>query len=171
MPMARMLARQSVGGSVGQDDLEAEAYAALVEAAQSFDPDHGASFAIYARPRILGALRDYRRFLFHAGWRRGAAESPVFERLRITEDLPGRVLGKEPDAPVDEGLDHPIALVESIIRLLPRSEATTCRLLYVEGKSYDETAEALGCSRGHVKRLHGEAVARLRRTYQEALAG
>jgi RNA polymerase sigma factor (sigma-70 family) len=171
MPMARMLARRSVGGSVGHDELQAEAYAALVEAAQSFDPEHGANFAIYARPRILGALRDYRRFLFHAGWRGGGDESPVFERRRITDDLPGRVLGKEPDTPVGQGLDQPIALVESILRLLSRSEAMACRLIYVEGKTYHETAEALGCSKVEVWRLHSEAMDWLRRSYQEALAG
>jgi RNA polymerase sigma factor (sigma-70 family) len=170
MPMARMLARQAGGGSVDRDEMEAEAYAAVVEAAQSFDPDHGADFAVYARPRILGALRDYRRFLFHAGRRAGSHGSPVFERLSATDVLHGRVLGREPEAPPGEGLDS-LAVVESIIRLLPRSEATACRLIYVEGKSYDETSKALGCSKGHLSRIHSEAMDRLRRTYREALAG
>ena len=56
------------------------------------------------------------------------------------------------------------------LRLLPRSEATACRLLYVEGMSYAETAESLGCSKGHLSRLHTDAMARLRRVHGEALA-
>jgi RNA polymerase sigma factor for flagellar operon FliA len=170
MPIARMLARQAARKSGGFDDLEAEAYAALVEAARSFDPDRGVNFAVFARPRILGALRDYRRFLFHAGRTGDPQESPVFQRLSTTEVFKGRVLGREPDAPPGEGLDS-LAVVESILRLLPRSEATACRLLYVDGMSYAETAESLGCSKGHLSRLHTEAMARLRRDYREALAG
>jgi RNA polymerase sigma factor (sigma-70 family) len=170
MPMARALARQAGGASAGSDDLEAEAYAALVEAAQSFDPDRGVDFAFHARSRILGALRDYRRFLFHMGRKGQVHESPVFERLGPSHDRHGIVLGKEPEAAPSAGLES-LEAVESIIRLLPRSEATACRLLYVEGKSYAETAATIGCSKGHLSRLHTEAMARLRRVYGEALAG
>ena len=66
---------------MADDELRAEAYAALVEAAQAFDPDRGVDFPVYARPRILGAIRDYRRFLFHANWKGRNAEPPVFKRL------------------------------------------------------------------------------------------
>jgi RNA polymerase sigma factor (sigma-70 family) len=170
MPMAQRLARQAVGGWLHADDLESEAYAALVEAARSFDPANGTNFALYARPRILGTLRDYRRFLCMNDRTRSAAGCPVFERVRITDDLPGRILGKEPEGPLGDASELHEA-VEAVIRRLPRLEAVACRLLYVEGKSHDEAAEALGCSKGHLYRIHSGAMERLRRHYGEALAG
>lgn len=171
LPMAQKLARQSGVKPVRTDELEAEAYGALVDAARTFDPDRGVDFAVYARPRIVGALRDYARFLFHGDvkdWRR---QPPVFERLSPTEELQGRVLGmEEPHAPF--GPDFEVAeAVESMIRRLKPPEATACRLLYFEGKSFGEAAEVLGCTKGYVSRLHSDALERIRRVHRGALAG
>jgi RNA polymerase sigma factor (sigma-70 family) len=170
MPLARTLARRAGGKLVDRDEMEAEAYAALVEAARTFDPDRGVNFAVHARPRITGALRDYRRFLFHANWKGARDESPVFQRLAITDDLHGRVLGMEPDEPLGRDFELPEA-VASVVRRLPRSQADACRLIYFEDKSYRETAEILGCTKGCVTRLHIDTLARLRHDYREALAG
>lgn len=170
MPMAEALARQAQGSTVSGEELTAEAYAALVEAATAFDPDRGVSFAQYARPRIVGALRDYRRFLFHANWKGGSAESPVFERLGVSDEIHGRVLGKEPeDAP---GRDGEIAdAVAAVVRRLPRSESDACRLIDLEGKSYEEAAALLGCTKGYLSRLRSVAIDRLRSEFREALVG
>ena len=170
MPLARAMARQAGGKLVDRDELEAEAYAALVEAARTFDPERGVSFAVHARPRITGALRDYRRFLFHANWRGTRGELPIFQRLAITGNVHGWVIGRRPEGPPGKDFELPEA-VESIIRLLPRSQANACRMLYVEGKSFGETAEALGCTKSYVSRLHSDALERLRHDYREALAG
>jgi RNA polymerase sigma factor (sigma-70 family) len=170
MPLARTLARQAGGASVRSDELEAEAYAALVEAAQSFDAERGVNFAIYARLRIVGALRDYRRFLFHAAWRGESHEIPVFQRLGRSDDSHGWVLGKEHDAPLG-AYSESLEAAESVIRLLPRSQAMACRMIYIEGKSQDEAARAIGCTKSYVSRLHAEALTRLGRDHREALAG
>lgn len=168
MPMARAVARRAGIKGVRYEELQAEAYSALVEAARTFDPDRGVSFAVHARPRVMGALRDYRRFLFHANWKGPRLESPRFQPLPVTETLHGRVLGIKPDEPVGRSLEMPEAFA-SIIRLLPRSEAEACRLLYFEDKSVEEAAETLGCNKGYVSRLHGGAMERLRH-HREALA-
>ena len=170
MPMAEALARQAQGGAVPGDELKAEAYAALVEAATAFDPDRGVGFAQYARPWIVGAIRDYRRFLFHANWRGRGEEAPVFERLGAPDEVHGRVLGKEAEeAP---GRDTEIAeAVAAAVRRLPRSESAACRLIDLEGRSYGEAAELLGCTKGYLSRLRSEAMDRLRREYREALVG
>ena len=170
MPMARALARQAGWPLSRNDELEAEAYAALVESAQSFDPDRGVNFAVFARLRIVGALRDYRRFLFHATCRGSTKESPLFERLSGTDTNNGRIIGREPESPTGAYFEA-IEAVESAIRLLPRSHAVACRMIYLEGKSQDETAQALGYSKGYLSRLHGDAIERLRRDHREALAG
>lgn len=171
LPMAQRLARQVAAKMVHPDELEAEAYAALVDAARTFEPGRGVDFSIFARPRIMGAIRAYRRFLFHANWRGDHQASPVFERLQIRDNIPGRVLAMaEPDP--SRGPEFEVAEeAEAIIRRLPQSEATACRLLYLEGKSCGEAAEVLGCSKGYVSRLHSEAIERIRRVHQELRAG
>jgi len=170
MPLARALARQAAADRSSLDEFEAEAYAALVDAARSFDPDRGVHFAVHARIRIRGALRDYRRFLFHAGWRGEPEMAPVFERLNFADAPCGQFIGMAPEAEVGQAGELHEA-VESVIRRLPRAQAAACRLIYIEGKSGDETASALGLSAGYVSRLHGEALAVIGRTYREALAG
>lgn len=169
MPLAQSMARRAADKRMRMDELEAEAYAALVEAVRTFDPARGVDFGVFARPRINGALRDYRRFLFHASTRSGSKESPVFERMTVTPDLHGRVLGVEPPTPPGQDLEvHDV--VESILRRLPRPEAAACRSIYVEGRSQEETAQILGYSKGYLSRLHNEALERIRRVHLEALA-
>ena len=51
--------------------------------------------------------------------------------------------------------------VEKWIRRLPRAQAAACRLIYLHGKSQDEAAELVGCSKSYMSRLHREAIARL----------
>ena len=165
MPMARTLAREAMGGTMSIEELEAEAYAALVDAARTFDPDRGVNFAVHARTRIVGAIRDYRRFLFHASWKGDAHESPVFQRQSTTDEICGRVLGKERHTPAVQEFDTHEA-VDSVIRLLPDSHAVACRLIYIEGKSQDEAAEILGYSKGYFSRLHSDAISRLSSKYR-----
>ncbi len=169
MPMARAMARQFGCGPAWQEDMEAEAFAALVDAARTFNPGRGVDFSVHARPRITGALRDYKRFLFHAGFRGQFSKSPVFRSHSITDDTRGTFLGIEADAPPGREIDCRDS-VEDILRRLPRTEAMACRSLYVEGKSAEETARELGCSRGHLSRLHNGALERIRRVYCENIA-
>jgi RNA polymerase sigma factor (sigma-70 family) len=170
MPLARAMSRPFQSPLLNLDELQAEAYAALVDAARLFDPGHGADFSVYARPRILGALRDYRRFVLHAGSKGKRRKRPVFERLRVSDDGRGWVIGKQPEPPPGQEIES-LDVVESVIRRLPRPQALTCRSIYIEGYSAQETAEALGFSEGYVSRLHGEALTVIGRDYREALIG
>src|SRR5262249_2979543 len=68
MPLARAIALQIRKKTMRYDELQAEAFAALVEAARRFDPGLGVDFSVFARPRIVGAIRDYRRFLLYRAW-------------------------------------------------------------------------------------------------------
>jgi RNA polymerase sigma factor (sigma-70 family) len=170
MWFAKKLARQVSCPELDIDELRSEAYEALVDSARLFDPAHGADFSVYARPRIVGALRDYRRFALGVRQKGGAAVSPVLERLQISDETRGRVVGREPEPSPGQEMESLEAL-ESVIRRLPRPQALTCRSIYIEGKSPQEVAAALGYSVGHVSRLHGDALAAIGRHYCAALAG
>jgi RNA polymerase sigma factor (sigma-70 family) len=170
MPLARAIALEVLNKTMRYDELEAEAFAALVEAARGFDPGQGVDFSVYARPRIVGALRDYRRFLLYRAWEVRSSKKPEFERMRTVEVRQGWIVGKEPDRPVGQQAELSEALA-SVLGRLPPPEATACRLLYLEGKSGAETAHALNCTEGHVSRLRGEALEHIRRVYAKALVG
>ena len=169
MAMARALARKATGSSPVYEDMEAEAYAVLVEAGRRFDPAFGVNFATFARPRIVGALRHDRRFLTQAsrGAGRRVAGVPPTGKGRPRA---GPRAGPEPDPPVGHDFEVSEA-VALIFRHLPRSQAVACRMLYFEEKSYEDTAQALHCTRGQLCRSHHQTLARLRDNLADALAG
>jgi DNA-directed RNA polymerase specialized sigma subunit len=49
-------------------------------------------------------------------------------------------------------------MVESFLRRLPRVHAKACRFIYIDGKSQDEAAALLGCSKSYLSRLHRAAL-------------
>ena len=61
LPLARKLALRYRGAGEPLDDLIQVASLGLIKAADRWDPDHGAPFAGYAVPTMLGELRHYFR--------------------------------------------------------------------------------------------------------------
>jgi len=87
LPLVGHVVRETmsrVPGHVSRDDLTSAGMMALVQAATSFDPDRGASFATYASTRIRGAIVDELRGL---DW----ASRSVRRRARQVEDARGRI--------------------------------------------------------------------------------
>jgi len=171
LPLARALARGYRIGRVDElEELESTAYVALVEAAQSFDPGRNVNFATFARHRIRGALRDYQRLLLSESWRGDPTQRPVFKSLGKNSEQHGWVLGVEPDRPVGAQIESTEA-VEEWLRRLPQAHAVACRHIYIHGKSQDEVAALVGCSKSFLSRLHREAISWLIQDYQAARAG
>jgi len=133
-------------GPSEDEELQSAAYMALVEAALTFDPARKVNFATYARHRIRGALRDYQRLVLADGWKGDPAHRPVFETFRGDIEEYGRVLGAEQGSPVGAEMESTEA-VEKWLRRLPRAQAAACRLIYLHGKSQDEAAALVGCSK------------------------
>lgn len=158
LPLARSLAQRIARYWPDQrDELESTAFMALVEAAQSFDPERKVGFATFARFRIRGALRDFQRLLNSAGWRGDRERTPVFQRLGKDAEQHGQVIGIVPDPPVGANIEA-VEAVEDWLGRLPKAHAAACRLIYVHGKSQDEAAAHVGCSKSYLSRLHREAI-------------
>ncbi|MFI5456310.1 MAG: sigma-70 family RNA polymerase sigma factor [Isosphaerales bacterium] len=170
MPMARTLAKRYRFRWQEREDFEATAYLALVEAARTFDPARKVNFATYARHRIRGALQDYQRLLMSEDWRGDRAISPIFTSLGEDTEAHGKVLGIEPERPIGTEVESTEA-VEEWLRRLPRAHAVACRHIYIHGKSQDEVAALVGCSKSFLSRLHREAISWLIQDYQAARAG
>lgn len=168
IPMAQAIARRAVllGTSEG-DELQSAAYMGLVEAAMTFDPSRKVNFATYARHRIRGAIRDYRRLVLSEGWRGDPAHRPVFQTIRGDVEAYGRVLKAQDDRPVGAEIESTEA-VEKWLSRLPKIQAAACRLIYLHGKSQDEAAALLGYSKSYVSRLHRDAISRLIQDFHAA---
>jgi RNA polymerase sigma factor (sigma-70 family) len=159
LPLARAMARR-VARTLPQayEDLQSGAYMALVEAAQSFDPSRKVDFAVYARHRIEGALRDVRREAMQntSSPRYGRASDSNQVGLDLYNN--SRILGAVPAPAMESELeDH--ETVQEWIRKLPRLQSLAFRHIYLEGKSQEEAAVLIGCSAPTLSRLHKEAIA------------
>ena len=87
LPLVGHIVRETlsrVPGHVNRDDLTSAGMLALVQAAEGFDDQRGASFATYASVRIRGALVDELRTL---DW----ASRSVRRRARQVDDARGRI--------------------------------------------------------------------------------
>jgi RNA polymerase sigma factor (sigma-70 family) len=170
LPLARALAqRVKAPWPAEEEELQSIAYMALVEAAQRFDPSRNVNFATYARHRIRGALRDCQRLLFSPAWRSDRPHGAIFQKLGEHAEKYGQVIGIRPDRPIGTQIEATEA-VEEWLKRLPRAHAAACRLIYLGGKSQDEAAALVGCSKSFLSRLHREAITSLIRDYQAARA-
>jgi RNA polymerase sigma factor (sigma-70 family) len=169
LPLACAMVRRSGFTKLERDELESAAFVALVEAAQSFDPEKNVNFATFARHRIRGALSDFRRSWLRLARNRSAVASPKYRRLSTHDDLEGAALD-EMTAPLDRHEIEETEELESYFRRLPKAQASACRLIYLDGKSQDEAAAQLGYSKAYLSRLHRDALESLSRDYTDVPA-
>jgi RNA polymerase sigma factor for flagellar operon FliA len=154
----------------------------LVEAANRYSPDSGATFTTYSYKRIRGAVvdgarRERRSRRLHARWKKAS------EALRAGDELA--------DIPVDGPFDHPDVDVDTLpqtthasqdaaadanrlretildaIHSLPDLERTSILLYYYEGLDLSRIAKRFGISKCYSSRIHSRAL----RLLQTALAG
>jgi RNA polymerase sigma factor (sigma-70 family) len=175
LSLARALAgRMRYAWPGAQDEFESAALLALVQAAQAFDPTRGVKFTTFAHHRISGALRDLRRELYSRGGRgdvasqRAGTEFHEFQGLGIDAEAHGHLIGAEADEPVGTELEN-LDTIENWIRQLPRTHSLAFRHIYLDGKTKEETARLVGCSKAYLTRLHQEAITWLHQAYMVEL--
>ena len=164
------LARRAAGriyprvrGLVSFDELRALANAGLAEAAERYDPGHGASFATFAWYRIQGAIFDGLR---RSSQQRAAAPPPRPPPQMVSlEALRERGFDAAGDAPGPaddlDGARRAARLRRAIAQLPDRPRALVTKH-YFEGKSLLEAGAELGVSKSWASRLHAQAVDQLR---------
>ncbi len=162
LPLAKGMALKMGLPKSEREELISAAYLALVEAAQSFDAAYTVGFAAFARHRIYGALCNCRRSWLRLARRSKTARRPAFYRLDPRDATHESVLIQETEPRTGPEFEQTEAM-ESYFRLLPRDQATACRLIYLNGKSQDEVADVLGYSKAYLSRLHRNALDSLRR--------
>lgn len=113
---------------VQYDELQAAAYAGLVQAADNYDISHNVPFPNYASHRILGAIGDYLRELGYFGRR-------MVERVPLVE----------PAAPEDHDGD-----IDYITKPLPERSRRVLKLYYQDDHKQEEIAQILGVTKARV---------------------
>lgn len=162
LPLARSMARRFARTLPRAcDDLESAACMALVEAAQSFDPARNVDFAVYARHRIQGALRDTRQEALRPDGRPTDGSLPDCARVAWDEGECAWIFGAPPAPAVGADFED-LELARALIEKLPRLQCQAFRHIYLEGKSQEEAAAILGCSPPTMSRLHREAIESIR---------
>jgi RNA polymerase sigma factor (sigma-70 family) len=163
--MARQMKTRFPGA---REEFESAAYLALVEAAQSFDSSRNVNFATYARHRIRGALYDVYREWLGTTSTRPRAQTRLERPLSEGWESRGRVIGAEPDLPVGTDLEV-LDTVENWIRRLPRVHALAFRHIYLDGKTQNEAAHLVGCSKWKLCRMHSQAITWLQQASEHEL--
>jgi RNA polymerase sigma factor (sigma-70 family) len=157
VPLARSLSKRLAAVRPWlSDDFASAASGALVEAAGSYDPAQGVTFATFARHRIRGALREVLRYHPRTGWRRCRGAPKV---LRLSSDLErlGRVLfGRDREGP--GAVVESAEIFEHWLECLSARHAEVCRLYYIGQRTQAQIAHVLGCKQPRVARLHREAL-------------
>jgi RNA polymerase sigma factor (sigma-70 family) len=156
----RNIRRMRVGAPDEIHEMRSAATMALVDAAGKFDPTLGVNFAVFSRRRIEGSLSDFERLVLWYNWQGKIDSRPKFRKLSLGVERRGRVLYMQEDPPVGTQFDA-IEEVEVRLRPLPPLQAAVCRLIYLEGKSQDEAAKALGYSKSYFSRVHQAALSQI----------
>ena len=156
----RNIKRLKIGATDEINDMRSAACMALVDAAGAFDPTRGVNFAVYSKWRINGALSDFERLVLWHNWHGNLETRPRYRKLSRGMERHGRVLFVPENDPVGTRFDA-IDEVEGKLRPLPPLHAAACRLVYLEGKSQDEAAKALGYSKSYFSRVHAAALSRI----------
>jgi len=171
LPLARSLAKPyKLNWPTARDEFDSAACLALVEAAESYDPERRVKFATFARHRIYGALRDVQRTMLPLGWRCDVAHAPSVISLPHDPEEQGRVLGIHPNDPLGGDFEA-LEFVESMLRKLPPRHAAACREIYVHGKTQHAAARSLGMSQSRLSYIHCEAMSMLNGSWAAAILG
>ncbi len=157
LPLARTLAHRLYARTrVERDEIESIAFMALVEAARAFDPSIGTRFTTFLRYKVVGAIIDFARKAGKSRYLQSSAIRDAWGNPMQAEHC-GVPIGFTPDLPVGAEVDA-VDTVEFHLRPMSPSQAKTCRLIYLEGKTQEEVAAIMSCSASYVARIHREAM-------------
>lgn len=165
----------AVRGCDSFDDAISEAYVALIQCVDKFDPDMGNQFTTMASRRIKGTVKDFARKAFGMFSPRNHRVIPV----PLSEfDLPGEegddyvhdVVLEAPDQVLAErNAQDDRASFGELLMMLPANWRAVLLLKIFEGFSHVEIAEALGFSYDRSVQIQVLLKRRLQQFHREGL--
>jgi RNA polymerase sigma-70 factor (ECF subfamily) len=145
------------------EDLSQDVWLKAYKAIHTFRGE--ASFYTWLRQIMINSFINYRRATRLRFWeRKQASADEDIEHLAFSEEISGATASPS-HAHELEDVTHNKILIEKVMQALGELSAQQ-RLMFLlkhrEGMTYEEIAQALGCSTGTVKKSLFRAVAKLR---------
>lgn len=134
-------------------DLIQEGMVGLMEAAETYRPDRGVAFSLYAVHRVRGRMLDF----LGMGKKEYPCEAAVMEDPAAVPSVVGPDTAFEN---ADRSLLH--EEVDRAMRRLPAREKDVIQKVFLEEASAAETADMLSVSTAYVYRLEKKGIRRLR---------
>ena len=149
LPLVRAIAqgfRTSLPPHIDVEDLVQEGSLALRSIAEGFDPDRGVSFAVYAWPRVRGAMLDYIRRCYRETWPSTNA---------------GAELQNSDEGSSAAAVENHL-VCELLTDLLDSREKAIIRGEFLEGHSLAALARQMHVSDTRVRQIRNRALRRMR---------
>lgn len=164
------------------EDLIGYGMVGLVEAANKFDPKLKIEFTTFAYPRINGAIYDglsklswmsrsrYRRLMTikekaesegNVEAARDADAKLESVSLLDSEMAQSVAADSRDDAELQVSRQEEGELLSKLIEQLPDRERRLIKLIYIEGKTFQDASERLGISKSWGSRMHAKTLASL----------
>ncbi len=148
---ARALAKRLPSFRASFEELRAWGLEGLLEEARRFDPDRGILFVRCARRGIRTSMLN--------GLRAASGSPRDPNRVAAAHADPTPVVSPEKLL----GDAEELALLPALLEALPSEERSLLERCYVRGESLAQAATALGLAASTASRMHGRALASLRR--------
>lgn len=146
--------------SVEIDDLVAFGFLGLIQAAERFDPDHGAQFSTFAYPRIRGAmLNGMAKMSSHSARERPPEDPPPEGGEPLAAGRVPGIRSMEPVSPVAQlSAAEARARLAMLVGEMPDQMRELIRLVYVAGMTLKDAGEQLSLSKSWTSRVHARAL-------------
>lgn len=138
-------------------DIIQEGTVGLIEAVESFDPERGVAFSLFAVHRIRGRMKDFLK-------KEGASDIACIDGMTDEAGIPARERIVDPGAlPEEQAENHVLAerLREAMARL-PQKERIVLEEVYLSGGEVGGVADELHLSASHIYRLQKTGIRRIR---------
>ena len=138
-------------------DLVQEGTVGLIEAAESFQPERGVAFSLFAIHRIRGRILNCMKKEGKQGW--VSTDNPGEDDMAALE----KVL-IDTAAPVSDQAEHNylVAQMMSAVGRLPDKEKVVLSGVYLQEQEPKELADQLNLSLSHIYRLQKQGLRRVR---------
>jgi len=190
--VVRKFAYTSLPPRIDEDDLRSEALLALIKSVDTYNPNRGVPFEVYAYRNMRNAVVDFLR-------KQGYFSRAQYDKYKALEEkyMNGEITEEEFDAvegvaelslesyihriyeemPDKSNIERELAREELIkalaeaIRSLPEKERLIVTLRYYEGLAFKEIARVLDISPSRVSQLHTRAMIHLKKFLEERFGG
>ena len=153
-------------GMYDRDDLYQSARIGIVSAARTYDPEIGCEFITHAYTCANNAVKK------HIRDDRGLIKVPQTAegvQLTVVSSETAETLLEFEAAPDDNDAAEKSIVLAEAMSAIPERQRVAIQLVYLEGKTYEEAADALSVSKQYAHQLTSRGLASLRQADRKSV--